>query len=223
MPPFFPFLPSPRGFAAFLIAMIAFPPAVAAQVAPAPAPPPAQMQARLLPGNPYGAIVPVEDESPKSREKGLRLALIQVLKGAVGREDPAVSPILALASRLVQQYGFVREATGQALMFRAVFDPVAVDQALRGQGLPVFGVASDLIETWVVQVHGLRSTADYSRVLRHFSRVPGVRNVDVDDLRGDTLQLRMVVEGGVQGVAERVETGGLIGRDATGRYVLAGR
>lgn len=204
------------------IVMLASLPAARAQTAP-PAPSSAAPQAQSLPGNPYGAMVPVQDESAKSRDMGLRLALIQVLKGAVGRADPAVSPILARASRLVQQYSFVRDVASQALMFRAEFDPVAVDEALRGQGLPVFGVASDLIETWVVQVRGLHSTADYSRVLRHFSRVRGVRSVDVDELRGDTLQLRMVVEGGVQSAAERVEEDGLIGRDAAGGYVLAGR
>ncbi len=182
-----------------------------------------QLQARSLPGNPYGAIVPVEDESQKSRDNGLRMALVQVLKGAVGRYDERTAPILALAPRLVQQYSFVRDETGDALMFRAVFDPAGVDAALRSQGLPVFGINSSVIETWIVQVHGLRTTSDYSKVLRHFTRIKGVRTVDVDDLRDDTLQLRMVVEGGIALAAERAEKSGLIGRDDMGNYVLARR
>ena len=181
------------------------------------------LQARSLPGNPYGAIVPVEDESQKSRDLGIRTALAQVLKGAIGRYDERTSSILAQSSRLVQQYSFVREEGNPALMFRAVFDPGAVDAALRAQGLPVFGVNSSIIETWIVQVHGLRTTSDYSKVLRHFTRIKGVRTVDVDDLRDDTLQLRMVVEGGIAIAAERAENNGLIGRDDTGNYVLARR
>jgi hypothetical protein len=179
--------------------------------------------ARTLADNPYGAIVPVEDESQKSRDSGIRLALIQVLKGAVGRYDERTSPILALAPRLVQQYSFVRDATAGSLMFRAVFDSAGVDEALRSQGLPVFGVNSSIVETWMVQVRGLRTTADYSKVLRHFTRIKGVRSVDVEDLRDDTLRLRMVVEGGIAMAAERAEKSGLIGRDEMGNYVLAGR
>jgi hypothetical protein len=181
------------------------------------------MQGRSLPGNPYGAIVPVEDESAASRDKGLRMALILVLKGAVGRYDPATSPILALAPRLVQQYSFVRDEISGDLMFKAVFDSRAVNDALRGQGLPVFGLDSSVVETWVIQIAGLRTTADYSRVLRHFMRVRGVRSVDVDEVRDDRLQLRMVVEGGVAAAAAEAEKGGMIVRDASGQYVLAQR
>ncbi|TDU31479.1 uncharacterized protein DUF2066 [Panacagrimonas perspica] len=176
-----------------------------------------------LPGNPYGAIVPVQDESQKSRDTGLRMALIQVLKGAVGGYDDRTSSILALAPRLVQQYSFVRDESGEGLMFRAVFDPAAVDAALRAQGLPVFGINSSLVENWVVEVHGLRTTSDYSKVLRHFTRIKGVRTVDVDELHDSTLRLRMVVEGGIQMAAERAEAGDLISRDQAGNYVLARR
>ena len=199
-------------------------PAMAQPRPPAGADPTSQVQGRPLPGNPYGALVPVEDESNASRDKGLRMALILVLKGAVGRYDPATSPILSLAPRLVQQYSFQPDEKTGDLMFKAVFDPRAVNDALRGQGLPVFGLDSSLIETWVIQVGGLRTTADYSRVLRHFTRVRGVRSVDVEEVRDDRLQLRMVVEGGVQMAALEAEKSGVITRDpTTGQYVLAGR
>ena len=183
----------------------------------------AAVQGRPVPGNPYGAIVPVEDESAASRDKGLRMALILVLKGAVGRYDPSTGPILSLASRLVQQYSFMRDETTGDLMFKAVFDSRAVNDALRGQGLPVFGIDSSLVETWVIQVAGLRTTGDYSRVLRHFMRVRGVRSVDVDEVRDDRVQLRMVVEGGVQTAAFEAEKSGVIARDPSGHYVLAQR
>ena len=217
-----------RPLRAALVAVIALAPlSVAVGQGRAPAAPAGSDAAPLgrpLPGNPYGALVPVEDESNASRDKGLRMALIQVLKGAVGRYDPATSPILSLAPRMVQQYSFVDDPDTGQIMFKAVFDPRAVNDALRGQGLPVFGLDSSVVETWVIQVAGLRTTADYSRVLRHFMRVRGVRSVDVDEARDDRLQLRMVVEGGVQSAALEAEKGGLIARDAaTGQYVLAQR
>lgn len=214
-----------RALRAGLVAAIALAPMSSALgQARAPADADAAPQGRPLPGNPYGALVPVEDESNGSRDKGLRMALIQVLKGAVGRYDPATSPILSLAPRMVQQYSFLNDPDTGQLMFKAVFDPRAVNDALRGQGLPVFGLDSSVVETWVIQVAGLRTTADYSRVLRHFMRVRGVRSVDVDEVRDDRLQLRMVVEGGVQSAALEAEKGGLIARDAaTGQYVLAQR
>lgn len=183
----------------------------------------AAAQAVTLPNNPYGAIVPVPDESPKSRDAGLRLALIQVLKGAVGRLDVATSPILGLAPKLVQKYAFLRDESADTPLFKAEFDPAAVDDALRAQGLPVFGINPDVVEAWVVQVGGLRSAGDYSRVLRHFSRIRGIRQVDVDALNDDQVTLRMVVEGGI-GRVEMLATGdGLLRRDVNGHYVLAQR
>lgn len=183
-------------------------------------PPPAP---RTLPDNPYGAIVAVPDESPKSRELGLRLALIQVLKGAVGRSDQATSPILGLAPKLVQQSSFLRDETSDTPLFKALFDPRAVDNALRAQGLPVFGIDPGLVEAWIVQVRGLRDAGDYSRVVRHFSRIGGVRRVDVDELSDELLKLRMIVEGGVDRAARQAEADGLLLRDEGGVYVLAQR
>lgn len=179
--------------------------------------------AQTLPDNPYGAIVAVPDESPKSRELGLRLALIQVLKGAVGRNDQATSPILGLAPRLVQQSTFLRDQTRPTPLFKAVFDPRAVDNALRAQGLPVFGIDPGLVEAWIVQVRGLRDAGDYSRVVRHFSRIGGVRRVDIDALDDELLKLRMIVEGGVDRAARLAEADSLIVRDEDGVYVLARR
>lgn len=184
---------------------------------------PAAPQARTLPDNPYAAIVPVPDESPKSRELGLRMALIQVLKGAVGRTDPATSPILSLAPKLVQQSTFLRDETSETPLFKAVFDPRAVDNALRAQGLPVFGIDPGLVEAWIVQVRGLRDAGDYSRVVRHFSRIGGVRRVDVDELHDEILKLRMIVEGGVDRAAQLAQADGLLALDESGAYVLVSR
>lgn len=197
-------------------------PAGFAQSPPVPASA-APTTSRTLPGNPYGAIVPVPDESAKSRALGLRLALIEVLKGAVGRTDQATSPILSLAPKLVQQSSFLRDETSDTPLFKAVFDSQAIDAALRAQGLPVFGIDPELVEAWIVQIRGLRDASDYSRVVRHFTRVRGVRRVDVDEVNDDSLELRMIVEGGVDRAAALAEADGLLSRDADGNYVYARR
>lgn len=173
------------------------------------------------PENPYAAVVAVEDESDKSRDRGLRLALIEVLKRVVGRSDLATSGILSRASSLVQQYAFVRDEAGATIRFRAAFDPSAVDAALRADGLPVFGVDPDLVEAWITEVHGLRDAADYARVLQHFDRIRGVRRVDVDGLHDSSLRLRVVVEGGTEPAARMAEAGGLLRAEGNGNYVLA--
>lgn len=189
-------------------------------VAQAPLEPRPAVPSATLSGNPYGALVPVPDESQKSRDMGLRLALIQVLRNAVGRSDVATSPILDQAPRLVQKYMFVRAEGAETPQFRAEFDPAAVEAALRAQGLPVFGIDPDVIEAWAVQVRGLHSAADYSRALRHFTRIRGVRQLQVDGLDGDRVTLRMVVEGGLDHARSQALEHGVMQMDETGHYVL---
>lgn len=184
--------------------------AEAAAVVPAPAP-----------QNPYAAEVAVEDESNGARDKGLRLALIEVLKRVVGRSDLATSSILSRAPSLVQQYAFVRDEAAGTLRFKATFDPASVDSALREAGLPVFGVDPELVEAWITEIHGLRDAADYARVVQHFGSIRGVRRVDVAGLHDSSLRLRMVVEGGTDRAAAMAEAGGLLRGDGTGNYVLA--
>lgn len=170
--------------------------------------------------NPYLAIVPVDDESNKSRDKGLRLALIEVLRRAAGKQDYSFGPILANAASLVQSYSFQRDPSSAALSFRAAFDPTAVDNALKQQGLPVFGLKTDVVEAWVTDVHGLRDASDYARTLDHFSHLRGVRRLDVAEVRDGTVRLRMIVEGGVASAAELALAGGVVRADADGNHDL---
>lgn len=193
--------------------------AAARTIAPAVAKP-----AAVVPENPYEAVVPVEDESNASRDKALRLALIEVLKRVVGRSDAATSSVLVRAPSLVQQYAFQRDETSAALSFRAVFDPSSVEDALKAEGLPVFGIDPGVVEAWTVQVRGLRNADDYARVLGHFGRIPGVRQLDVAEISEQGLRLRMIVEGGTDRALPLAEAGGLLrGDGTTGNYVFAGR
>lgn len=234
MPILLPSRSSPRkrrvGICATLLLALPVPLALGAPPAPAakPAPPavpaaPVKPVPAAAPENPYAAVVPVDDESNASRDKGLRLALIEVLKRVVGRSDAATSEVLSDASRLVQQYAFLRDEATGAISFRAVFDPRSVDEALKAEGLPVFGVDADVVEAWIVQVRGLRNADDYARVLQHFTRIRGVRRLDVAELGEQGLRLRMIVEGGTDRAIQLAEAGGLLRSDGAGNYVLTGR
>lgn len=170
--------------------------------------------------NPYAATVAVDDESDKSRDKGLRLALIDVLKRVVGRSEVATAPILARASGLVQTYGFERDPATGTLSFMATFDPTGVNEALKAAGLPIFGVDTAVIEAWTPLVRGMRSASDYAEVLRHFERIRGVRKVDIESLSEDGMRLRMVVEGGVERAEQLATVGGRIVADGARGYVL---
>lgn len=193
-------------------------PAAAATGSGAPAGAPAQPP---QPENPFAAAVIVPDESDRSRDKGMRDALIEVLKRVSGKADVAFSEILSRANVLVQQYGFVKDAVTQDTIFRAAFDPSGVQDALREQGLPVFGVDADIIEAWVVDVQGVTASAEYARLLGYFGGIRGVRRVDVDEVREDGLRLRMTVEGGTERVAALVAGGGVVRETAPGMYELA--
>lgn len=181
----------------------------------------AQTAPSAAPANPYEATVAVDDNSPSSRQKGLRVALIQVLQRVVGRSDSATSAVLARASSLVQYDAFQRDAASGEWRLRAIFDSRAVDAALKSQGLPVFGVDSDVVESWAVNVSGVRNAADYARVMRHFEALRGVRRVDLQELQDSQLSLRLVVEGGVSRLETLATADGLLREDGAGGYVLA--
>lgn len=197
-----------------------FAPDATAQTAPAKSARAPPISAPTMPENPYLAIVPVEDESNKSRDKGLRAALIEVLRRAAGKQDLAFAPILGKSASLVQQYGFQRDPVTGALSFRAAFDPTAIDNALTEQGLPVFGIKTNVVEAWVTEVHGLRDAADYARTLDHFGRIRGVRRVDVAEVRDGMVRLRMIVEGGVSEAAALAQTSGVVRVIADGTHEL---
>ena len=74
-------------------------------------------------------------------------------------------PILDRAAELVQHYGDEHDPATQALMFRAAFDPRAVDEALKHQGLPVFGHIAGAEQDWPVEVRGVSTFHDYGRAL----------------------------------------------------------
>lgn len=167
----------------------------------------AQAQAATAPpasvaASPYTARVSVPDQTAASRDKALREALLQVLTTVSGRGDPAFSTILGRGAALVQTYAYQPE-TGGGFQLEARFDPAGIDQALREQGLPVFGVAAAAAEDLAIEIEGIASAADYARVLQQLRGQPGVERLMVSELdpQGRRLRLQLRVQGGSTGLA----------------------
>ena len=203
----------------FLLLMGLFSPI--ASIAAALAPPAA------APVNPYEAVVPVTDTSPTGQSAALREALATVLGAVTGLPDvrtrSTVIPILDQAAELVQSYGTERDPTTKAPMFRAAFDARAVDAALKRQGLPVFGLIAGTEQDWPVVVHGVGTFRDYARTLDALRRVRGVRNVAVQSVDGDALNLQVRFEGDAFALARGISASGSLRAAGESGAQLAGQ
>ncbi len=174
-------------------------------------------------GNPYEATVTVKDDSPRSKRDGLRKALFVVLKRVVGHSDERTRRLLDQAGRLVLQYNFLYEVDSEEVKFNAVFDAHGVEAAAKAVGLPVFGIDPNLVEAWIIEVHGVRDAGDYSGAIKHFKGISGVRRLEVAQLQDDTLRLRMIVEGGVKRASGLAQQSGLVQQQGEDIYVYIGR
>lgn len=161
--------------------------------------------AAVNPSNPYEAIVPLGAPSPAAEAAALREALATVLAGVTAlpdvRTNVAAMSILDRARQLVQRYGTEQDALTQALMYRAAFDARAVDEALKHQGLPVFGLIAGAEQEWPVEVRGIASFRDYGRMLTSLRRMRGVRSVSVRGSDADRIQMTVRFEGDAQALA----------------------
>lgn len=166
----------------------------------------------------YTARVAAPDASAAARGKLLAQALKDVLQRVVGRSDPAFASILPRAETLVQTFGYERDAATGELQLVARFDPRGVDDAVRAQRLPVFGVYPSAVEPVALTVDGVRSPADYSRVLTSLRGAAGVRSVALTAADGESMQFQLSVEGGQERLASAL--GGRLQPDASGHLHL---
>lgn len=160
----------------------------------------------------YQASVPVMSQAPEDRDEAMRRALATVLVRVSG--DPsaaAADAILARATQLVQRYAYERDAERQ-LRLMAAFDPQAVENALKREGLPVWGVYAGEIEEVALSVAGLRSAGDYARVIGALRALPSVNQLQVLEARNDTLYLRLRSEGGAARLSGAISIGGVLSR-----------
>lgn len=99
----------------------------------------------------HEASVPVRNQGPDQRDAALRQALEAVLIRVTGsrRLPPEATDLLSRANSLVQGYGYESTGAGRELRLRAQFDARAVENALRGQGLPVWGANRPAHIAWI--------------------------------------------------------------------------
>ncbi|MBI4692624.1 MAG: DUF2066 domain-containing protein [Gammaproteobacteria bacterium] len=105
--------------------------------------------------NLYRAIVPIADKSDAEVQRATAQALENVIVKLTGSSgaprDGRARALLAKAARYESQFGFERpEGPGGPLALRVDFDQRALAQALRQQGLPVWGHQRPESLLWLV-------------------------------------------------------------------------
>jgi hypothetical protein len=173
----------------------------------------------------YTGEVAVNSQSDADRAEALRAALIQVIVKVSGDNSiatrPAAIKAIASADHYVQQYQYTQNVVTDAgqtqvrLSLVAQFDRDAVDQLLRDLGLSQGNAAGDSAPaaaemqsgSYRVWVSGVNSAADYARLIGTLSRNELVRSVQVEQARGDGLQLKLEVTGSLTRLLESLSTG----------------
>lgn len=177
----------------------------------------------------YIASAPVPDQTPASRDKGLRDALTAVLGRAGGPQATGakIAPILAKPDVLVQQFDFGNNDKGELLII-VTFNQAAVDSALKAQGLAVWGVNAGPVDEVAVTISGITTPRSYARVLNYLRTQPGMKSVSVAVFAENTMHLRIRNEGGAARLAGALSVGGMLKRLDNGEthelaYALANR
>lgn len=177
----------------------------------------------------YVASAPVADQSPASRDKGLRDALAIVLGRAGGPQATGskIAPLLAKPDLLVQQFDFGNNDKGEMLII-VTFNQAAVDAALKAQGLAVWGVNAGPVDEVAVSISGITTPRTYARVLNYLRTQPGLKNISVVVFAENTMHLRIRNEGGAARLAGALSVGGLLKRLDNGEtreltYAVANR
>jgi hypothetical protein len=183
----------------------------------------AQAQLVETPLQPYEAAVPVADQSAAARDPALREALRQVVARISGEAAAwSAEPLIDEAPRLVQHYGYRRDADNM-LQLVAGFDGRAVEQRLKAQGLPVWGVYAAEAEDVLMQITGLDGSGAYVQVLALLRGLPGVQDVRPQHASGDTLELRVRAEGGAGRLGGALMSAYMLTPDSQGRAQLSYR
>jgi hypothetical protein len=182
---------------------------------------PAQLPEPVL--QPYEAAVPVADQSAAARDPALREALLQVVTRISGEAAAySAQALLDEAPRLVQHYGYRRDADN-LLQLVAGFDGRAVEQRLKAQGLPVWGVYAAEAEDVLMQISGLDGSGAYVQLLALLRGLPGVQEVRPQRASGDVLELRVRAEGGAGRLGGALMSAYMLTPDPQGRAQLSYR
>ncbi|HEY2396067.1 MAG TPA: DUF2066 domain-containing protein [Rudaea sp.] len=175
-------------------------------------------------GGLYTVQVPVASQDEAERAQALKTGLGQVITrasgdpGALGR--PEVAKALTQAERYVQQFQYQQDVVTESgqpqvrLTLIAQFDRDAVDRLLGSTSAaaePAAAPAADTTPgTYHLWVGGVRSGRDYARVIGALSAVDSVRDVQVEQARGDGMQLRLATAGPLSRLLDALNAGSVM-------------
>ena len=175
-------------------------------------------------GGLYTGQVPVNSQADEERVGALKAALAQVVVKVSGDgaivNKPEVAKAIAGADKYVQQYEYAQDVVtenGQPqarLSLVAQFDRDAIDRLIgeAGGGARASGESAQAPEvqqngTYRIWVSGVASAEDYARVIGSLRRNELLRSVQVEQARGDGVQVRLDAAASLQRVLDSL-TGG---------------
>ncbi|PTU32876.1 DUF2066 domain-containing protein [Stenotrophobium rhamnosiphilum] len=161
----------------------------------------------------YISSAVVTDQSPASRDKGLRdsLSIVLTRVGGAKATGAKVALLLARADAFVQQFDYNNNDKGELLII-ATFDQPAVDAALKSLGFAVWGINTSPVDDVALSISGITNPRAYARALNYLRALPGMKNVSVLVLAGDVVYLRLRSEGGAARLTGALSVGGVLKR-----------
>lgn len=162
-------------------------------------------------------LVGGQDEA--SVNKALGEILAEILTSAAQDPSavsaPAAQEAIGSARDFVQTYTFRQQLAlvdgqpARQLYLNASFDRRTIQSLLKQGGVTAVPTNAANAEVAML-IYGIRSSADYARVLSYLGQVPVVRRVQVDAADRDRLALRAQVSGAADGLIASVTDGGVL-------------
>jgi hypothetical protein len=172
----------------------------------------------------YSGQVPVASQGEADRTEAMKAALSQVLTRVGG--GPAVlaradvAKAVGQAEQLVLQFQYAQDVVtenGQPqvrLTLVAEFDHAAVDRLVGNVPAAADAASTAPVETtpqtFHVWVGGVRSAGDYARVISALGASDYVRDTQVEQARGDGMQLRLATAAPLARVLDALNAGAVL-------------
>ena len=153
----------------------------------------------------YAARIPIADQGAASRKAGIRSALATALVKITGDQNaarqPALRPILNNSGRYMLQYRYHQnetpsaEAAAENMQLSVLFDESVLNQALRDNGIAVWGKERPSVLIWLVvqnetgrRIIGLEDETSYLDIIDRHARSRGIPLLfpllDIEDTSG---------------------------------------
>lgn len=162
-------------------------------------------------------LVDGQDESSVNKALGEILAeiLASSAQDPAAVSSPAAQEAIGKARDFVQTYTFRQQLAlvdgqpARQLYLNASFDRRTIQSLLKQGGVTAVPTNAANAEVAML-IYGVRSSADYARVLSYLGQVPVVRQVQIDAADRDRLALRAQVSGAADGLIASVTDGGVL-------------